>query len=131
MSSPDMLRGLATSTHIFALALEHARRLHLESVFIYLGVGNTLGGCTVHWYSFTPVLVTRSGATSRIGIYLPRRWQHARGLRLLFICPVLVTRSGAASYAVNLNNLQHYQLRLLRQLRFDIFQLDAKDFTPC
>jgi hypothetical protein len=42
-----------------------------------------------NWHSFTPALATRSGVVPRIGILLPRRWQHARGLRLelAFFCP--------------------------------------------
>jgi hypothetical protein len=39
---------------------QHARGLHLA--FICLGVGNTLGDCASHWYSFAPALATRSGA---------------------------------------------------------------------
>jgi hypothetical protein len=101
--SPDMLRGLATSTHIFASALatssgarphigihstwrwQHARGLRLALVFFRPDVGNTLGGCATHWYSFASALVTCSGAVPRIGIHSPRRWQHARGLRLMLL----------------------------------------------
>jgi hypothetical protein len=97
------------------------------------GVGNTLGGFASHWHLFArrwqharwlrlelasirPVLATRSGASPRIGIYLPgvgntlggcasnwhlfaRHRQHARGLRLALasIRPALATHSGAAS----------------------------------
>jgi hypothetical protein len=101
--SPDTLWGLASSTHTFARRWQHARGLCLESAFLYPGVGNTLrgcssnrhsftpgvgntlGGCASHWYSFALALATRSGAASRIGIHLPRRWRHARGLRLALV----------------------------------------------
>jgi hypothetical protein len=70
--SPDTLRGLANSTHIFAPALA-TRSGAVSLVGIYSpGVGNTLGGCTSHWYSFIrPVLATRSGAAPLVSIYSP------------------------------------------------------------
>jgi hypothetical protein len=110
-------RGLRFALASIRPVLATRSGLHLESAFIYPDVGNTLGDYTSNRYSFDPVLATRSGATPRIGIHLPRRWQHARGLRLIvvFIRPdvgntlggcashwysfalALATRSGAAS----------------------------------
>jgi hypothetical protein len=95
--SPDMLRGLATSTHTFARRWQHARGLRLALAFIRPvlaaprigiyspGVRNMLGDCASHWYSFVPALATHSGATPCIGIHSPWRWQHARGLRLVLV----------------------------------------------
>jgi hypothetical protein len=76
------------------------RGLHLESAFVYPGVGNTLGGYALNRHSFTLVLATCSGAVPRIDTPSPRRWQHARGLRLelAFIRPsVGNTLGGCAS----------------------------------
>jgi hypothetical protein len=115
--SPDALWGLAISIHLFARRWQHARGLRLVLVLLRPGVGNTLGGYASYWYYFAPALATRLGAAPRIGITLPRRWQYARGLRLVLVflrpgvgntlggyalhwysfAPVLATCSGATS----------------------------------
>jgi hypothetical protein len=66
--SPDMLQGLASSTHTFARRWQHAQGLRLVFIRPALAtrsgappririhspnVGNTLRGRTLHWHSFT------------------------------------------------------------------------------
>jgi hypothetical protein len=99
-SSLDTLRGLATSTHIFAPALATSSGAAPHVGIYSPSVRNMLGGCTSNWHSFTPALATRSGAASHSGIYSPRRSQHARGLCLeltLFRPCVCNTLGGCAS----------------------------------
>jgi hypothetical protein len=114
--SPDMLRGLASSTHTFAPALathsgaapcigiysprhwQYARGLRLALVLIYPGVGNTLGACASHWYSFAPTLATRSRAACSN--------------------PMLATHSGATPYAVNFSSLLDHRRRSVCYVNF-------------
>jgi hypothetical protein len=100
----NTLGGSALNWHSFAPALatrsgaapricipspqrwQHARGMRLELAFLCLSVSNTLRGCASNLHSFAPVLATRSGAAPRMGIPLPWRWQHARGLHLTTRC---------------------------------------------
>jgi hypothetical protein len=95
--SPKTLRGLAISTHTFAPALSTCSGV-ASCIGIYSpGVGNTLGGCTLHWHLFAQRWQHAQGCTSHWNLF-SRHWQHARGLclALAFIRLALATRSGAA-----------------------------------
>jgi hypothetical protein len=72
---------------------------------------DTLRGFATSTHILASALATRSGAALQIDIHSPRRWQHARGLRLASIRPALATRSGDTPYAVNLSSLLHHRRR--------------------
>jgi hypothetical protein len=93
---------------------QHARGLHLKLAFLRPCVGNTLGGCTLNWYSFAPASVTRSGAAP-YNPMLATLGGYAYMLTLAFTPLALSvdnTLGGCASHTDNLSSPLHCLLHL-------------------